>query len=243
MLSLETLLGRILHLPLSLIPPDTEVRILRGPLRGKKWIVGSGPHAYWVGTYEVNHLGDFGAAIGEGTVVYDVGANVGIYSLLASSRTGPSGKVYAFEPLERNVQYLRRHMSLNRAQNCVILQTAVSNLEGTRQFSGDSEGFSMGRLSPKGEILVPSTTIDNCIYGEKKLPPPNFLKIDVEGAEMELLLGGSRALAEFHPKIFLEMHSGELYSECREFLAARGYRMEEKYTHVKATWRSAALLG
>src|SRR6267143_2966592 len=237
MLSQQTLLGRILRSPLSLIPRDTEVRILRGPLRGKKWIVGSGPHAYWVGAYEVNHLRDFGAAITPGTVVYDVGANVGIYSLLASSRTGHSGKVFAFEPLERNVRYLRRHMQLNGVENCVVLQTAVCNEEGTRQFSGASWDSHMGRLSTEGEILVPSITLDNCIYGEKGLPPPNVLKIDVEGAEMELLQGANRALAEFHPKIFLEMHSGQLYSDCREFLAAKGYRMEEKYTHVKATWR------
>ncbi len=53
MLSSGTLLAKILRSPLSIIPPETEVRILRGPLRGKKWIVGAGPNACWVGTYEV----------------------------------------------------------------------------------------------------------------------------------------------------------------------------------------------
>jgi hypothetical protein len=49
----EALLAKILRLPLSLIPREAEVRILRGPLRGMKWIKGSGPNAYWFGTFEV----------------------------------------------------------------------------------------------------------------------------------------------------------------------------------------------
>jgi FkbM family methyltransferase len=236
----QTLLGKILRAPLSLIPGDAEVRILRGPLRGKKWITGAGPHGYWFGTYEVNHLRDFGVAIREGMVVYDVGANVGIYSLLASTRVGAAGKVYAFEPLERNAQYLRRHMKLNGVQNCVVLQTAVCNEEGTRRFSGASWDSHMGRLSPGGEILVPSITLDNCIYGEKGLPPPDVLKIDVEGAELEALEGAGKALTEFHPTIFLEIHGTQLHVECRAFLAAKGYRIEEEYGHLTATWRSAA---
>src|SRR5580700_3209935 len=101
MLSPAAMLAKFLRFPLSLIPPEAEVRILRGPLRGKKWIKGAGPNAYWVGTYEVARLRALANAVSPGTVVYDVGANVGIYSLLASLRAGPSGKVYAFEPLER----------------------------------------------------------------------------------------------------------------------------------------------
>src|SRR5712664_3941316 len=64
--SLGTLLAKILRLPLSLIPPETEVRILRGPLRGKKWIAGAGPNAYWVGTYEVARVRAFANAIVQG---------------------------------------------------------------------------------------------------------------------------------------------------------------------------------
>jgi len=124
-------------------------------LRGRKWIAGAGSHACWAGTYEVARLRAFAAATTQGAVVYDVGANVGIYSLLASSRVGPRGMVYAFEPLERNLTYLRRHLILNDVQNCLILETAVCNMEGTRRFSAASWDFSMGRLSPEGEILVP----------------------------------------------------------------------------------------
>jgi FkbM family methyltransferase len=239
-MALAPSLTRILRLPLSLIPRDAEVHILRGPLRGKKWIVSAASHAHWVGTYEVDILSAFAASITQGTAVYDVGANVGIYSLLASSRTGPSGKVYAFEPLDRNVRYLRRHMTLNHVQNCVILETAVGNTEGTRRFAEASKDFSMGHFSSGGEMLVPSTTLDSCIYGEKGLHPPSVAKIDVEGAELEVLQGASRALSEFHPKIFLEVHGTQLHSDCRAFLAAKGYSIEEEYGHLTATWKITA---
>lgn len=234
--SARTLFGRIVRLPLSLIPSETEVRILRGPLRGKKWIVGAASHACWTGSYEAERLRALADSIVPGATVYDIGANVGIYSLLASSLVGPSGTVYAFEPLARNLRYLRRHIALNQLQNCVVLELAVSNLEGTRRFSAASWDYSMGRLSPKGEISVQSITLDSCIYGEKGLRPPDLVKIDVEGAELEVLQGGARVLTEFHPAVFVEIHGALLHADCRAFLVAKGYRIEEGYGRLAATW-------
>lgn len=226
--------------PLLLIPREARVRILRGPLRGKKWIVGAGPNACWTGTYEVVRIRAFTEALTQGAVVYDIGANAGIYSLLASSRVGPSGMVCAFEPLERNLSYLRRHLTLNNVQNCVVLETAVSNREEARRFSVAAWNANMGRLSLDGEILVQATSLDQCIYGEKGLRPPNIIKIDVEGAELEVLEGASRALSEFHPTIFLEIHGTQLHADCRAFLLAKGYRVENGYGQLTATWRSSA---
>jgi FkbM family methyltransferase len=240
MISSNTLLARILRLPFALIPHEAEVRILSGPLRGRKWVRGAGPDACWVGTYEIARIRAFAKAVSQGAVVYDVGANVGIYSLVASSRTGVWGRVYAFEPLGRNVRYLRRHIALNNLQNCTIVEEAVCNEEGARRMSASAWGSSMARLSPEGEILVPSTTLDTCIYGEKGLRPPDIMKIDVEGAELEVLEGAKRALTELHPTIFLEIHGTQLHSECRGFLVAKGYHIEEAYAQLTATWRSAA---
>jgi FkbM family methyltransferase len=222
-------------LPLRRIPSETQVRILRGPLRGKKWIVGAGNHAFWAGTYEVDLLRRFADAISPGAVVYDIGANVGIYSLLASLRAGASGKVYAFEPSQRNLMYLGRHLTLNRAENCSILEAAVSNMDGTRRFSAASWDFSMGRLSGEGELVVASVTLDSCVYCESALRPPDVLKIDVEGMELEVLQRACKALTAFHPVIFLETHSEQLHAACRAFLAAKGYQMQETPGHLIAT--------
>ena len=237
MLSTRTLLYKILKWPLSLIPSEAKVRVLRGPIRGMKWLKGAGPNAYWVGTYEVTRLQEFANALKQGYIVYDVGANVGIYSLCASLGVGSSGYVYAFEPLERNLRYLRQHITLNNLQNCTVIASAVCDKEETLAFSAARWQPSMARLSADGEIKVPSTTLDICIYGEKRLKSPNVIKIDVEGAELEVLSGATRAISEFHPMIFLEIHGAELHRDCRDFLLARGYRVDEGYGQLTANWK------
>jgi FkbM family methyltransferase len=236
----QTLLGRILRLPLALLPREAETRILRGPLRGMKWIIGASSHACWTGTYEVDRLNAFAAAIWPAATVYDIGANVGIYALLASVKAGSLAKVYAFEPLERNLRYLRRHMTINQVQNCVILEAAVSNTEGKLRFSAAPWEFSMGRLSKDGEMEVSSVTLDNCIYGEKRLSPPDIVKIDVEGAELEVLEGASKTLTEFHPILFVEVHGDQRHRDCRDFLIAKSYRVEEAYGRLTANWLRSA---
>lgn len=237
MLSGQTRLGRILRLPLSLIPRDRVIPILRGPLRGKKWIVGSSVHGCWAGTYETDTLAAFASAIAPGTCIYDIGANVGIYTLLASLRTGPDGKVYAFEPFPRNARYLRRHIELNQLQNCSVMEVAASDTNGTQRLSTAFE-YSMVRFAPDGDLAVPCVTLDACIYDEKKLRPPDVIKMDVEGAEMLVLAGASRALSEFHPSMFVEIHGTEQHRDCHDFLASKGYRLKDEYGRITATWES-----
>lgn len=235
MLSGQTLLGKILRAPLALIPRESTIRILRGPLRGKKWVVGASSNACWAGTYETANLSAFAAAITAGDTVYDVGANVGIYTLAASVAAGPSGIVYAFEPVERNLHYLRRHAGLNQLRNCRIVDVAVSDVKDTQKFSSASWHHAMGRLSPDGELEVASVTLDHCVY-ERQFQPPKVIKIDVEGAELRVLQGASRVLNEYHPSLFLEIHGGQSHAACREFLIAKGYRLREAYGVITATW-------
>ena len=90
--------------------------------------MGSSSNACWAGTYEPDNLRRFGEAITLGDAVYDVGANVGVYTLLASSKTGPNGKVYAFEPHPRNLDYLRRHIERNQGANCEIIGAGTCHL-------------------------------------------------------------------------------------------------------------------
>ena len=231
-----TLIGKILRFPLDLIPSEREVRIVCGPLRGKKWIIGAGPHAYWTGTYEVGQLKRFASAIRPGDCIYDVGANVGLYSLLACEKGGPLAKVYSFEPLERNLRYLRRHVALNSLNQCYVKEAAVLDYVGVARFSAASWGHSMCRVSPDGEIIVPTITLDDSIFQKKEMPPPDVIKIDVEGAEFRVLSGAARTLSEFHPRLFVEVHGVQEHSDCHEFLVAKGYHIEDEYGRITATW-------
>ena len=90
-MSPHSILGRIVLLPLRLIPREAVVPILRGRLRGKKWIAGSSNHGWWLGTYETRMRLLMERTIAEHSVVFDVGAHV-FYTLLASVLVGPEGE-------------------------------------------------------------------------------------------------------------------------------------------------------
>jgi FkbM family methyltransferase len=218
----ETRLGRALRWPLALIPPNTTVRILGGRLKGKKWIVGRGVHGYWLGTYEETIQAAVSQAVRPGGVFFDVGANVGYYTLLASVLVGPSGRVVAFEPDPRNVSRLREHVRLNGADNVTIVDVAVADASGSERFAGDRGGLG-GALAESGGERVRTVTLDDAVAGG--LPAPGYVKIDVEGAEFRVLSGARRLLERPAPAIFLAVHGTDVERRCRELLAACGYRM------------------
>src|SRR5205809_6725187 len=78
--------GRLLRLPLRLLPGNMVVSVKQGPARGRKWIVGSGNHGCWLGCYEQQKILAFARALRCKRGVYDIGANLGYYSVFASTR-------------------------------------------------------------------------------------------------------------------------------------------------------------
>ena len=80
----KTIPGRIVRLPLRLIPPSAILPVVSGPLKGLKWVVGSAPHGAWLGTLEHHAPRRFAAKLSRGMAVWDVGASVGLYTLCAA---------------------------------------------------------------------------------------------------------------------------------------------------------------
>lgn len=126
-ISNKSLIGKILRLCLLLIPGNATVKILQGPLKGKKWFKNSGVNGYWLGTYELEKQKFFEKTVKKGNVIYDIGANVGFYTLLAAELIGEEGKIFAFEPLPRNIFYLKKHIKINKFNNIVVIEAAVSD--------------------------------------------------------------------------------------------------------------------
>lgn len=199
------------------------VPILQGPLRGKRWIAGSSTHGCWFGTYEIETQRAFCGVAKPGDVVYDVGANVGFYSLLGSLCVGPTGRVYCFEPLPRNITDLRKHIAINRLANCEVIEAAVSSTEGRTGFDS-SRPRSMGWLSEAGSQTVSTVSLDSLV-GNGRILPPKVMKIDVEGAEVDVLRGCTEVLAAHHPAIVLATHGRAAHDVCIETLTAHGYKV------------------
>jgi FkbM family methyltransferase len=212
--------GRIARYSLSLLPPAMVVPILAGKLRGQRWIVGSAIHRCWLGYYESEKQRQIAREVRPSGVFWDIGANVGFYSLLASKLVG-AGKVFAFEPAPRNVSYLKKHLALNQVSNVEVLAIAVSDRNGVASFAAEQTGF-MGRLSGEGSLTVSTATLDSLV-AEGKVLPPDYVKMDIEGGELLALHGGRETFQRFRPILFLATHGKEIGKECSRLLESWGY--------------------
>src|ERR1700749_4745281 len=223
-ISNESLVGRALRSPFRLIPASATVPILQGPSRGHKWIIGSATHGCWLGSYEFETQRAFAGLVRRGAFVYDLGANVGFYSLIGAQLAGEEGAVYSFEPLERNLGYLRSHIALNRVRNCVVVEAAVADFDGQMRFASRDEPTT-AHLSENGDAAVRVCRLDSLVES-REIRPPSVMKIDVECSEVKALKGAEKTIAEFRPRILLATHNRELHAECVEFLQRCGYRIE-----------------
>ena len=215
--------GSLIRLPLRLIPDGLVLPILQGPLKGKRWIAASSNHGCWLGTYELHKQLLVARAIAPGMTVYDVGANVGLYTLLASVLAGPAGKVHAFEPVPRNFEILEQHVRINRIQNVFATRAAVASGSGLRSFAVAGD-YAMGHLAEQGDFQVRTLTLDG-YFRDTGSPAPAVIKIDVEGAEAEVLRGGHQLLLNYQPTIFLATHGRAAHDECCGLLESAGYSL------------------
>lgn len=145
-----------------------------------------------------------------GSIVLDVGANVGVVAMFMARWSGPGGHVHAFEPNPTSRQVLVEHLRLNRLSSMVtVCPLALSDAEGmTTFYAAETSGKSSLSETNIGldarQIQVPVTTID--AYCRSLNIKPSLIKIDVEGFEFSVLNGARNALRDFHPSILVEFH-------------------------------------
>lgn len=219
------------HLPRIAYP------VLFGPLRGARFVLGSmagtgGGATVYFNMIEPEQTAAFTDTLKDGQVLFDIGANVGYYTILGAQLVGTRGKVVAVEPLVRNLAYLYQHIVLNKASNVSIVSAACSDTVSLATFSF-GQNFAIGGLANRqqrrniGEVdscLVPTVTVDAIV---RQLGTyPDVVKIDVEGAELSVLNGAHVTLQEAKPRVFLSVHSEALRSSCLEYLAKLGYTVE-----------------
>lgn len=216
-------IGKLLKI---ILPRNMIVPILQGRLRGKKWVIGSGNIEYALGSYEYGKRILFEKMVSKSSVVYDIGAHVGFYALLASELVGEGGKVIAFEPVPRNLKYLKKHLEINKCTNVIVIEAAVSDKNGVSHFN-EGPGSSIGALSEDGNLTVDTVSIDDLVE-KGEIPAPDYIKIDVEGAELFVLKGAKSTLSNYSPKIFLATHGHRVpnvHRDCCNFLVSLGYEL------------------
>ena len=218
----DTIVGKLIRLPLKLVPTGLDVRIVSGPNRGMRWRTGSSVHGCWLGTYESDKVDILRRFVKPGMVAYDIGANAGYYTLLLSRLVGPSGRVYAFEPFPENVLNLIHHVSMNGLANCSVVAAALSDATSVAGFQS-SMSNSMGSLVAGDTLLrVPTFRIDD-LAAHFGFPPPDFVKMDVEGAEESVLNGASRVLKSRASVWFVALHGPDVARRTVQILEGFGF--------------------
>jgi FkbM family methyltransferase len=160
-------------------------------------------------------------------VFYDLGANIGLYSLLAARIVGASGHVFSFEPDADVAGRLRRNITRNGFQNVTVVECGIWSASGDFKFiaaDSSSPDHGTGRVANEEDVSrgIPLRCVSLDDFTESA-PPPDAIKCDVEGAEVEVFRGAEKTLRARHPWIICEMHSKENDRAAREFLGCLGY--------------------
>jgi FkbM family methyltransferase len=169
----------------------------------------------------------------EPEVVYDIGANIGIASLYYATRF-PKAAFYGFEPVPSNVDVCRLNFrNLPRGE---VFPWAVGGRSGTAFFEFSEEDLRGGRLEGQGQakedaskkrIEVPVFSIADLAV-RKELPPPDFVKIDVEGAELEVLKGMGGQAGSIK-RLLVETHGPEVDAACRQWFGAHQFAIRHSH--------------
>jgi FkbM family methyltransferase len=165
-----------------------------------------------------------------GAIVWDIGANMGVFAFLSALRAGSTGRVYAFEAYVECATLITRSKKWRQPDEAevVICPFALSEETGTLAFQVSSyrsaasaiQGF--GRFGFGGTVReVPTLTVDDLA---ERFVPPTIIKIDVEGAENLVLRGARDTLQRHRPVLLLETSGGQVGKETEEFLRSMGYK-------------------
>ena len=183
-------------------------------------------HVWLIGEYKRKNF-----EINTEDVVIDVGGHIGLFSLYASQFC-KSGKIFTFEPVKENFQLLSENVSLNNLSNLKTFNLAVSNSNSSRKLylNEDAAGHSMFSESSQS-ITVNSISLKQ-IFDDNDIIHCDFLKLDCEGSEYEIIKNLPKEYFQKIKKMIIEYHMAdthpELLSELMEILKSHNYEIETK---------------
>lgn len=187
--------------------PDIEVDTL---LDGTLWMklclkVWVDYNIYCLGMYEAPFARFFIRSLRPDSVVLDIGAYIGQYTLLAP-KYASAGRVIALEPHPISYQRLQAHVACNRLGNVCILHQAAGQMPGRLPFALSEQAFDSGFSSGwSGETIEVEVVPVDEVVCQMNLKRVDVMKVDVEGAEGQVLRGAQETLARFHPLLIVEI--------------------------------------
>lgn len=181
-------------------------------------------------------IADLLSEVNKDDVVYDIGANIGMYTCFLARQLPPE-QVVAFEPHPANIKRLRSNLDLNNV-NATIVELALSDTSGTTELAIKSQEAGEGEHSiatdDDGETIPVELATGDELVDSGDLPPPSIIKIDVEGAEFEVLRGLKKMIANPECRLcYIEIHPNRLtdYSnsveEINEFFISNGFELNQ----------------
>ena len=188
----------------------------------------------WNADSEVAMFKAMKSSLQHGDCFIDIGANFGLHTLYGARLVGAPGKVYSVEPMKENIQLLNKHLKLNKATNVEVVESAISAAKtATLTFYFPKAGLlQTGAIRSTDQnteqVIVQNMTLDQ--LSDLISKPAKLIKIDVEGAEFDVLRSGSKLLGQTHPDLLIEIHPKALIgfdsspNEIIEYLNSIGYK-------------------
>jgi FkbM family methyltransferase len=220
----KTVWGKLIRLPLRLIPRAAVLPILQGPGRGLKWITGSYSHGCWLGSYEYEKQLILPQIVKRGDVVCDIGAHVGYFTVIFAHLVGEHGAVYAFEPDRSNFLFLQKHLALNRIRNVTAIQAGVGDHDGSAYFEAGSHSAT-GKIAAVASTKIELVELTGFLV-RNGLRIPNLVKIDIEGAEQFVIPSLMEFLVKHKITILVSTHSDSITRDLVTLLERNGYAVE-----------------
>ncbi len=231
--------NRLLNLFRPLIKPNAEQVItdikhgfklivnLRNPEHDRLYFYQDHDERYEVSTLkQIVHRGD---------TCWDIGANIGFYSCLLAKQVSEQGRVFSFEPSSATMRYLAANVAINCFDNVTRIGKAIGEHVGQSELSGSEQSIGEGTASLKSIQTGYSETVDvdTLDHLGPTLPSPDFIKIDVEGFELEVIRGGLQYLNDHQPMIMMEirMRDQQEQAHLETLLHDIGYGFYEFHKH------------
>jgi len=218
------IIGNILRRYARNYQEGSIVTISSGYAKGMKWRrFLKYPLGFHLGIYEPEMQTAIAKNLKPGSVFYDIGANAGFFGLIASKLMGEQGEVYCFDPVPENVAYIRDLFSINELNQGTVIEMAVGCKSGIIKFknNGRLETRKIADLTNTNCIDVSIISLDDFICNHR---PPNLIKVDVEGAETDVIEGAAKMLSSgYRPTWIIELHSNENAYKAYKLLSQYGY--------------------